>query len=418
MSIKKFISELLSFKALLVSSFRFDCNPKGQKELHLEVKPYKNGARCPKCGRRAKIIASNTLRPRRWRDISCAGRAVWLRYQPREIDCPTHGRAQEVIPWAAPYSRFSFRFEYLMLRLCSMMPQAQVAQILKVSPSTLADALHRVVERYREGHQIQGVTKIGIDEVSYKKGHKYLTLVYDLDNHCVIWAGRGKARETIERFFTEALDEDRREAIKVATCDMSETFIGAIEQFCPNAEVVLDRFHIVQALNQALDEVRKQQWRGASADERKALKGLRWLLFKHPDHRTKADTRILNNLRKANKRIHRAWVLKDEFQHFWEFISSTCAERFLMKWTRTALSSRLEPLRKFAGTIRKHKHRILTFIDTRASNAVAESINRSVRQIRNWACGFSNIQHFMNLIFLRLGDLYIPDQIPAPFRIW
>jgi len=418
MSIKKFIRELFSFKVLFIASFRLDSSAKGQKQLCLDVKPYKNGACCPECGRRGKIIPSSTLQSRRWRDITCAGRVVWLHYRPREILCPTHGRSQEVIPWAAGHSRFTFRFEYLMLRLCSMMPQARVADILKVPPSTLADVLHRVVERYRKGHQIQGVTKIGIDEISYKKGHKYLTLVYDLDDHCVIWAGKGKARETIDRFFNEVLDVERRDAITVATCDMSETFIGAIEEFCPNAEVVLDRFHVVQALNQGLDEVRKEQWRAASADERKALKGLRWLLFKHPDHRTKRDTRILNQLRKANKRIHRAWVLKDEFQHFWEFNSRTCAGRFLMKWTRSALLSRLEPLRKFAHTVRRHMHRILTFVDTRASNAVAESINRRVRQIRNWASGFTNLRHFINLIFLRMGDLDIPAQIAAPFRIW
>ena len=169
MSIKKFIRELFSFKVLFICSFRLDCSAKGQKQLHLDVKPYKNGACCPECGRRGKLIASSTLQPRRWRDISCAGRVVWLHYRPREILCPTHGRSQELIPWAAARSRFSFRFEYVMLRLCSMMPQARVADILKVPPSTLADVLHRVVERYRQGHQIQGVTKIGIDEISYKK---------------------------------------------------------------------------------------------------------------------------------------------------------------------------------------------------------------------------------------------------------
>ncbi len=299
-----------------------------------------------------------------------------------------------------------------------MMPQAQVAQILKVPQSTLADALHRVVEHYRKDHQIANVTKIGIDEVSYKKGHKYLTLVYDLDQHCVIWAGKGKARDTIDPFFQQILTEQQRSSITVATCDLSETFIGAIEDHCKNAQVVLDRFHIVQSLNQALDEVRKEQWRSANPAGRRALKGLRWLLYKHPKHRTKRDTRILNRLRRGNNRIHRAWILKDEFQHFWDFVNRRRAERFLMKWTRSALLSRLEPLRKFAKMVRKHKERILTFADTRATNAVAESVNRSIRQIRNWASGYQSVQHFINLIFLRLGDLCIPDQIPVPFRIW
>ena len=112
---------------------------------------------------------------------------------------------------------------------------------------------------------------------------------------------------------------------------MSQAYISAIEDHCPNATLVLDRFHIVKALNDAVDEVRKQQWRKAGTDERKTLKGLRWLLFKHSSNRSKQDSLILNELRKANRRIHRAWVLKDEFEHFWDYKAPWAAERFFKK---------------------------------------------------------------------------------------
>jgi len=143
---------------------------------------------------------------------------------------------------------------------------------------------------------------------------------------------------------------------------MSETYIGAIEDHCPNVTLVLDRFHIVKTLNEAVDAVRKEAWRKASVDERKVLKGLRWLLFMPSSNRSKKDSRILNALYKGNRHIHRAWVLKDEFEQFWNYRAPWAAERFLKRWMTTALKSHLEPIQKFVKTLKRHKPRILPFI--------------------------------------------------------
>ena len=184
----------------------------------------------------------------------------------------------------------------------------------------------------------------------------------------------------------------------------------------PQRRAGLDRFHIVKALNEALDEVRKEEWREATGDERKALKGLRWLLFRHPAKRSKADTRVLNQLRKSNRRIHRAWVLKDEFNQFWDYKTQRGAKRFLKQWSTTALKSRLEPLRKFVYTIRKHTDNILTFIDSRLTNAIAEGLNRIIRIVKNRASGFRTVWAFIDLIYLTIGDVDIPAQIPNKFH--
>ena len=197
---------------------------------------------------------------------------------------------------------------------------------------------------------------------------------------------------------------------------MSRAYIGAIEEHCPNAKLVLDRFHVVKALNDAVDEVRKEQWRLADADERKALKGLRWLLFKHSSNRSKEDTRILNALSKGNRRIHRAWVLKDEFEQFWEYKAPWAAERFLKRWMTTALKSRLDPIRDFVKTLKKHRHRILPFIGSRITNAIAEGLNRIIKIVKNRASGFRSLPAFIDMIFLTVGDLDLPDQIPLRFR--
>ena len=186
---------------------------------------------------------------------------------------------------------------------------------------------------------------------------------------------------------------------------MSQAYIGAIEAHCPNATLVLDRFHIVKALNEAVDEVRKQQWREASQADRKPLKGLRWLLYRHSSTRSRRDTRHLKALDKHNRRIYRAWQLKEEFEQFWTYKATWAAERFLKRWTRSTLLSRLEPMRKFVRTLRKHQSAVVAFIDTRVTNAIAEGINRIVKIVKNRASGYRHLDAFSDMIFLAVGDL-------------
>ena len=255
-----------------------------------------------------------------------------------------------------------------------------------------------------------------MDEISYHKGKKYATIVYDLQRGCVVWVGKGKGRTTADQFFKSALTEEQRLKIRFASCDMSKAYIGAIEAWCPNAVLVLDRFHIVKALNGAVDEVRKEQWRLAKGKDKKALKGLRWLLFAHSSNRTKSETRCLNSLKKSNNRIYRAWVLKDEFEAFWEYSYTQSAEAFMNGWITAVLRSRLGPMKSFAITLRKNATNILSFIKTRLTNAMSEGINRIIKIIKNRASGFANLEAFSDLIFLTVGDLDIPAQIPEHFH--
>jgi transposase len=407
----KIVAKLLRFKGLRVVDFRFE----GRHNLRLTVTPHKNGCRCPECGRRGTIVRV-IPEARWWRDITVCGWTVWLQHCPREIWCPTHGRLVEQIPWADRFARVTYRFEYAMLKYCQMMTQKAAAQLLHVSASTLSDLLHRTIDRLRDGHRIRGLRTLGVDEISYAKGHKYATLVYDLDRSCVVWVGPGKGRETIDAFFSEALSAYQKAQIAWACCDMSEAYINAIRAHCPNATLVLDRFHIVKALNAAVDEVRKQQWRLAGADQRKALKGLRWLLYRHSSTRSREDTQTLRALEKANKRIYRAWRLKDEFEQFWEYKAPWAADRFLQCWTTSALRSALGPLRKFVTTLRQHYFGVLAFVNSRLTNATAEGLNRIVAIVKNRASGFRTLDAFIDMIFLTVGDVDIPAQIPLRFR--
>lgn len=235
MTVTNFIRKLLNLKGLRISSFQFT---QGNNVLNLWVKSYKNGCICPHCKRRSCIVWVS-YKARGWLDLPIGKTSVVFWYCPRQILCPFHGRVQEDIPWAEAYARITYRFEYVMCVYCQLMTQKSAAKLLNIPNSTLSDLLHRTISRIRDGHRISGLKTIGIDEISYCKGRKYATVVYDLDRSCVVWVERGKGRETIDKFFTEVLNESQRRLIKWATCDMSRAYIGAIEKHCPNATIGL-----------------------------------------------------------------------------------------------------------------------------------------------------------------------------------
>jgi transposase len=408
----KLLSKILRLKGMKVTAFEFaDRN----RELHLTVKPHKNGCRCPHCGHRGRIVPARP-QARVWEDLTVFGLKVLLWYCPREIECRTHGRVQEEIPWAPRYSRITYRLEWRICVLCQLMTQKAAAQVLKMPPSTVSNLLHRIIERVRDGHAIRGLRTLGADEISFCKGRKFATIIYDLDRARVLWVGAGKGRETIDRFFTECLSEGQKRRILWASCDMSRAYTEAIKHHCPNATLVIDHFHVTKALTEAVDEVRKEEWRELGTAQRKSIKGLRWLLGMHSANRSKRQTRLLNRLRNSNRRIHRAWVLKDEFAHFWGYSYKTSAENFLRRWMTAALRSRIPSLRTFAGTLREHFDNILSFVDRNLTNAVGEGINRIIKIVKNRASGYRGLHNFSDMIYLVVGDLDIPAQIPSNLR--
>jgi len=413
----RLIGKLLRLEAMRVTGFEFldDAEDADVMTLGLWVKPYKNGCRCQECHRRCRIISQGRAE-REWIDISTHGRRVVLRYRPKEIECPTHGRGQEWIPWAAPLARLTYRAEWRLTMLCKSMTQKAAAEVMCMPTSTLSDNLHRIIKRMRAGHRVKGVVSLGVDEISYKKGQKYLTLVYDLDKARVLWIGEGKGRATLDRFFNEVLTEEQRKAILWASCDMANAYTEGIKAHCPNVKLVIDRFHVVKLLNEAVDAVRKEEWHRLEGEQKKAVKGLRWLLRRSPLSRTKGDTRALNALARGNRRIYRAWELKDEFEHFWSYSYVGSARAFLKQWMTRALRSRLPSMRKFVGTLRKYQENILTYVERSLTNATAEGINRVAKLAKNRASGYRGAEAFADMIYLLVGDLDISAHIPSTLR--
>ena len=248
------------------------------------------------------------------------------------------------------------------------------------------------------------------------KRRRFATIVYDLDRSRVLWVGQGKGRATIDRFFKEQLSPAQIQRIRWASCDMSRAYTEAIKHHCPNATLVIDRFHLVKALNEAVDEVRKEAWRALKGDARHAIKGFRWLLGMHSRNRTAYQTGLLEKLRNSNRRIHRAWVLKDEFEHFWNHTDMDSARSFLKRWMTLARKTRIPSMRTFAATLQLHQDNILSFIQRPLTNAVGEGLNRVIKIVKNRASGFRNLEAFTDLIYLTIGDFDILAHIPSRLR--
>ena len=408
----KLLCKLLQLKEMKVTWFQF---ADYGKQLRLGIKPFKNGCRCPGCNRRGRV-ARTVGEARQWRDVTILGISIILFYAPREIVCPTHGPIQEAIAWAAVQSRVSYRLEFRICALGQIMTQKAAAAILGMPSSTVSDILHRVITRTRAGHRIRGLITMGVDEISYLKGRKFATIVYDLDRSRVLWVGQGKGRATIDRFFNEQLSPAQIQRIRWASCDMSRAYTEAIQHHCPNATLVIDRFHLVKSLNQAVDEVRKEAWRALKGDARHAIKGLRWLLGMHSRNRTSDQTGLLQKLRNSNRRIHRAWVLKDEFEHFWNYTDVDSARLFLKRWMTLARKTRIPSMRTFAATLHLHQDNIVSFIQRPLTNAVGEGLNRVIKIVKNRASGFRTLEAFTDLIYLTVGDFDILAHIPSRLR--
>ena len=185
MSNARLLGKVLRLKELKVKWFQFKDR---DKDLHLGVKPHKNGSLCPECGQRGRFVRHAEARS--WRDVAVFGLQTTLHYEAKEIACRTHGRIQEEIPWAAALARVTYRLEFRICALGQIMTQTAAAEIVKLATSTVSDILHRVITRVRSGHKIRGLVTLGVDEISYCKGRKFATIVYDLDRSQVVWVGR------------------------------------------------------------------------------------------------------------------------------------------------------------------------------------------------------------------------------------
>jgi transposase len=360
---------------------------------------------CSVCGVRAKV--RDRLPERIWRHVPLWGISVTLSYRPCRVRCRQCGTRVEKMPWAEGKSTLSGGLVHVLSVWARLLSWDVVASLFGVSWGTVASAVKGAVRYGLEHRDTSEVSHIGIDEISRRKGHKYMTQVYDLGQKRLLWSGEGRGEDTLRRFFDE-WGKERTERIEGICCDMWAPYMKVVGERCPTAVVVFDKFHLVRHLLEAVDKVRKMEAQALKAKEPDLLKGTKYLWLKNPWNLTPKQRQRLGFLERLNLRVHRAYLLKELFRELWTYTRKGWAARYLKKWFWWATHSRLKPLRDFAWMLRRHEEGILAYFQLRIDNGVVEAMNNNAKQVSHRAHGFRTPTTFAVNLYHCLGHLPLP----------
>lgn len=361
--------------------------------------------RCGRCGELASWYDQGG-RPggerRRWRHVDVGFAVSYLVADAPRVGCPEHGPTVARVPWARHNSVFTRAFEDLVVWEAIASSKQTAADRYGISWRAVNNACVRVAtEALGRVDLLDGLVAVAIDEVKYKKGHKYLTVVCDQFTGKVVWAAQGRSKATVGLFF-DALG-DRAANLEFVTCDGAEWIRTVIADRAPEAVVCLDPFHLVSWATDALDDIRRAEWnqlrRSGGADAAKTVKGLRWVLLRNWENLTGAQKATIRELEKANRRMFRGWQLKEELRDILA-MTPVAAKAALDRWLAWASRSKLEPFVKLARTVRHYRASIEAAIEWRLSNGISESVNASIGRIRANARGFHTAQAFITMILL------------------
>lgn len=386
-----------------VLSVRFEL-----EELIVEVAG-RGRSRCSRCGR--KCPRYDRLQTRRWRDLDALGHRLYLEGALWRVHCRDCGIVVEGVTWAEPQSGFTRRFEELVAWKAQRQDKTSIQTELRIAWRTVGAIIERVVRRRRASIDWTKLHAISVDELSYRKGHHYLTLVADLETGRIIWSKEGRSEATLAAFFDE-IGPEACAAIRHAAIDMSAAYQNAIEKGLPDATIVFDRFHVQQLASKALDEVRRQQWRDLrehDADDGRAIKKTRWALLKRPWNVTPKQNETLSSVARTNAPLYRAYLLKESLAGIYDrLLLPGWARRRIGEWLAWASRSRLAPFVRLARTVRKHLDGILAFFRTGYTTSRSEGLNTKARLATRQAFGFHSADAVRAMIELRCSGVHIP----------
>jgi len=385
---------LLALQSLRVLSVEFDA-----EGLVCEVRPSNRIPRCSECGR--PVRACYDRRWRTWRHLDLAGMKTTLRYEIRRVRCPCCGVKVEQVPWAAPGSNFTLPFEEHTAYLAQQCSKTTVTRIMRVAWRTVGTIIQRVVARHAEGtaDRLDGLRVIGVDELSYRRHHKYITVVIDHERGEIVWASEGKSAATLTRFFDE-LGPQRCSELEAVTIDLSAAYIKAVTDASPRARIIFDRFHVQRLAHDALDEVRRREVRDAIGEDRALLKRTRWAVQKNPWNLVGFEYQRLADLRRINSPIYRAYLLKESLLAVFGRRQINVAKRKLEEWLGWARRSRLPAFVRLARTIAKHSAGILAYVQTGLNNGRVEGLNGKARTITRRSYGFHSATALIAMLYL------------------
>lgn len=368
--------------------------------------------RCGVCGRRSPGYDGGEGR-RRWRALDLGTTPVFVEAEAPRVACRRHGAVVARVPWARHGSRFTRPFEQQVAWLAAACSKTTVCELMRISWYTVGRIIERVVadEQARQGERLDGLRRIGIDELSYRKGQRYITGVVDHETGRLVWAAAGRDQQTVAAFFAE-LGDERCQALELISSDMGEWILAAVAEHCPQTVVCLDPFHIVALATDALDQVRREVWnearRRGDSSEARWLKGTRWALWKRPERLTDRQRAKLATIAAVNKQLYRAYLLKEQLRVVFQQPDTAAAVALLDAWLQWARRCRIASFVRLAKTISNHYQRIVATLTHGLSNARTEAVNTTLRLITRRAYGFHSAQALIALAMLTVGGLRPP----------
>lgn len=364
---------------------------------------------CPDCG---ELMAGfDHAEPRTWRHLDTCQFETHLHAEIPRVQCPTHGVRQVRVPWAEPRSRFTLLMERLIIDLiqqCSTVTGA--CRIAGVTWDEAWGVMSRAVTRGRARKVAQPMPYIGVDEKAFRKGHRYHTIVCDLERATVEFVAEERRTESLAAYY-QALTDAQRAGLKAVAMDMWEPYITATRNGVPEGgeKIVFDRFHIMREMTRAVDTVRKQEHRDfLRAGEDSPLTGSKYLWLFNDERRPERHAQAFATLQALNLKVGRAWAIKEVLRALWTYRQGAAVRRFFARWYGWAVRSRLDPVKQVAAMLKRHRDGVLRFVQHPITNGVAEGLNSKIMSIKRKAGGFRNAQHFTIAIYFHCGglDLY------------
>jgi transposase len=378
--------------------------------------------RCGICGRKRPGYDQGEGR-RRWRALDLGVIQAFLEADAPRVACPQHGVVVAAVPWARHGAGFTRAFEDTAAWLAVHTSRVAVAELLRITWRSVGRICGRVAaEQAARSDRLQGLRRIGIDEISHRKGHRYLTIVVDHATGRLVWAAPGRDEHTLEGFF-DALGAERCARIELVSADAAGWVANVVARRCPAARVCLDPFHIVAWATDALDVVRREVWnaarKGGDAVAATELKGARFALWKNPERLTGRQRGKLARIAEVNRQLYRAYLLKEELRLVFR-VKGPRAVALLDAWLAWARRCRIPAFVQLAAKIARHRAGIVAALTERLSNALVESVNTKLRVLMRVAFGFHSPQALIALAMLALGGLCpdLPGRAQPDPRIW
>lgn len=382
--------------------------------LVAKIRPRKNGkVLCSGCGKTRKLYDRRD--ERQFDFVPLWNIPVYLEYRMRRVDCPECGVKIEKVPWADGKSHITKAYQLFLARWARKLSWKETAESFGTSWDTVFRSVKAIVAYGMARRNLDSIEAIGVDEVQYRKGHQYLTLVYQIDEGMrrLLFVGQERKAKTLLQFFKE-FGEERSKQLKFVCSDMWKPYLRVIGKKVPHVLHVLDRFHIVQHLNKAVNQVRIDEVKQLKQDgyDEDVLRHTKYCFLKNPPNLTEKQQVKLDDVLEYDLKSVRAYQLKESFQFFWTYTSPYWAEWYLEKWCARAMRSRLDPMKAFVKTIRRHQPLIMNWFKAKKaySSGVVEGLNRKVNLVTRRAFGFRSYDVLKIALFHTMGNLPEPER--------